>query len=63
MQPQLAGVAVSFGLATPTRLQHKACDLLGSADIAVMYRAEAQARDPYCQRVYIELTPHAGKFG
>ena len=29
MQPQLAGVAVSFGLATPTRLQHKAFDLLG----------------------------------
>jgi len=29
MQPKLAGVAVSFDLTTPTRLQHKAFDLLG----------------------------------
>lgn len=29
MQPQLAGVPVSFDLTTPTRLQHKAFDLLG----------------------------------
>ena len=29
MQPKLAGVAVSFELTTPTRLQHKAFDLLG----------------------------------
>jgi len=29
MQPKLAGVAVSFGLTTPTRLQHKAFDFLG----------------------------------
>ena len=29
MQPKLGGVAVSFGLTAPTRLQHKAFDLLG----------------------------------
>ena len=29
MQPKLAGVAFSFELTTPTRLQHKAFDLLG----------------------------------
>ena len=29
MQPKLAGVAVSFDLTTPTRLQDKAFDLLG----------------------------------
>ena len=29
MQPKLGGVAVSFEQTTPTRLQHKAFDLLG----------------------------------
>lgn len=31
MQPKLAGVAVSFDLTTPTRLQNQAFDLLGVA--------------------------------
>jgi len=61
MQPKLGGVAVSFHLTTPTRLQHKAFDLLGVPLILQSCIGPwPRARSPEGQRVYMELTPHAG---
>src|SRR4028118_552063 len=64
MQPKLAGVAVSFDLTTPTRLQHKAFDSLGvSLILQSCIGSELKPDRPTARGFTWNLPRLWGKFG